>query len=85
MTVDPPPQQPWWRRLDGVPAGASAGAKGSVDAWALRHPALASMLGGLAILLVGLALGNVVVGLVVGAAWTVLQFAILDLRRRRLP
>lgn len=83
VNADRSSDRPWWRRLDGVPPGATTEPKGRADAWALRRRVLASLLGALVLLGVGVVLDNLAVGVVVSVSWAILHFAILDLRRRR--
>ena len=82
-TDDVPSRRPWWQRTDGVPRAELGEPRGSVDAWALRQPAVAAAVGALVLVVVGLVLGGGLVAVVVGVVWGVLQYALLELRRRR--
>lgn len=83
-------QKPWWRRWDGVPPAFEKPPKGRVDRWAIEKPAVAAIITALGVgvvwmLVMSASLATrVLVGLGFAVVFGLLQWAVLDLRRRHL-
>lgn len=83
-------QKPWWRRMDGVPPAIDRPPKGRLDRWAIEKPVAAALIAAIVVGLASVLLANgsptprVLTGLGFVIVFGVIQWAVLDLRRRRL-